>query len=64
MGQNPNLLLVDKLRDFTNKYRESKGLTWPLDKVTYLGITIPVGKEKKNIFDLDFANIFNKIRSI
>ena len=32
--------------------------------VTYLGITIPVGKEKKNIFELNFANTVNKIRSI
>ena len=29
------------------KYRENKGLTWPVVNVTYLGITIAMGKEKK-----------------
>ena len=45
-------------------YRENKDPTWPLDTVTYLGFAIPLGKEKKNFFDLNFANTVNKIRSI
>ena len=52
------------VKDFSIKHRENKGLIWPLDTVTYLGITIPVGKEKKNIFDLNFAKAVYKIMSI
>ena len=63
-GSKSKAFYINNLRDSSNKYRENKGLTWPVDTVTYLGITIPVGKEKKNIFELNFANTVNKIRSI
>ena len=55
-GSKSKAFYIDNLRDSSNKYRENKGLTWPVDTVTYLGITIPVGKEKKNIFESNFAN--------
>ena len=63
-GSKSKALYIGNLRDSSNKYCENKGLTWPVDTVTYLGITIPVGKEKTNIFKLNFANTVNKIRSI
>ena len=63
-GSKSKSFYIGNLRDSSNKYRENKGPTWPVDTVTYLGITIPVGKEKKNIFELNFANTVNKMRSI
>ena len=63
-GSKSKAFYIGNFWDSSNKYRENKGLTWPVDIVTYLGITIPVGKEKKNIFELNFANTVNKIRSI
>ena len=63
-GSKSKAFYIGILRDSLNTYRESKGPTWPVDSVTYLGITIPVSKEKKNIFELNFANTVNKIRSI
>ena len=63
-GSKSKAFFIGSLRNSSNKYRENKGLTWPVDTVTYLGITIPVGKEKKNIFELNFANTVNKIKSI
>ena len=63
-GSKSKAFYIGNLRNSSNKYRENKGLTWHVDTVTYLGITIPVGKEKKNIFELNFANTVNKIRSI
>ena len=49
-GSKSKVFYIGNLRDSSNKYRENKGLTWPVDTVTYLGITILVGKEKQNIF--------------
>ena len=63
-GSKSKAFHIGNLRKSSNKYRENKGLTWPVDTVTYLGIIIPVDKEKKNIFELNFANTVNKIRSI
>ena len=63
-GSKSKAFYIGNLRDSSNKYRENKGLTWPVDTVTYLGITIPVSKGKKNIFELNFANTVNKLRSI
>ena len=63
-GSKSKAFYIGNLRDSSNKYRENKGLTWPVDTVTYLSITIPVGKEKKNIFESHFANTVNRIRSI
>ena len=63
-GSKSKAFYICNLRDSSNTYRESKGLTWPMDSVTYLGITIQVGKEKNNIFEINFANTVNKIRSI
>ena len=63
-GSKSKAFYISNLRDSSNRYRENKGLTWPVDTVTYLGITIPVGKEKKNIFELHSANTVNRIRSI
>ena len=35
-GSKPKAFYIVNLRDSSDKYRENKGLTWPVDTVTYL----------------------------
>ena len=48
MGQNPKLFIWAIFGILQIKYWKNDSLTWPLDTVTYLGITIHVGKENEH----------------